>query len=274
MGTTGKFYGRGFRNISGLKHLDRIAGAAAAQAPLGRFLYPYAWRDVVFFKDDFTDDTLSTFAWTANQNTPSGGGATFAIPAAGSSGGIATCITGTDATAANRMFNLYGHLAYKGDNNCGMEVRFKVSSAAAIEFSMGFIDTQTSITAPSALVTDIDTPAFAAGMGDAALVHLDTAETLATMALACLGSGSLNTGSKDAIGTLLPTAATYMTVRVQIATNDVVATIDDGTTNFTTVTKLSGIEGGTLVRPIIFLNGTSTTSKTLDVDYVVAWQDR
>lgn len=258
-------------NFQGLRHLDRTGHGPTSA--LSEFLYPWARKDVVYFEDDFLGDTFNADFWTTNAGT---GATAFAVPATNVEDGAITGATGTDATAGNRVVNLYGPPIYKGDRFCGMSARLQISAVTSIEFGIGFIDTHTTITTPVVLVSDVDTPAFAAGLGDAALVYLDTAETLATAALVTLGSGALNAGAKDALGTYTPTAATYFNVTVQMGGdgNTVTATVQEGNSPRIAVTRASGMEGGTLVRPILVISGVSATSRTYTVDLVRVWKDR
>jgi hypothetical protein len=254
----------------GFRHMERFAGGP--RGAMSEFLYPYAWRDVVFKREDFDQKAIDTGYWTTNAGT---GATAFAVGSPWLNG-VVNGATGTDATAGNRVVNLYGPPIYKGDNFCGLAFRLQVSAVTSIEWGVGFIDTHTTITTPVVGVPDIDTPTFAAGMGDAALIYQDTAETLATAALVCLGSGALNTGSKDALGTYAPTAATYFQGRIQLGGdgNTVTASVSEGNGPETTVTRPSGMEGGTLVRPFVVISGVTATSRTWTLDYLHVWQDR
>lgn len=273
MPTKGSYHGN-YISPQTFAHLDKFAGGARGLKQM--FLYPLAHGSVVYLFDDFWQDTFATDPWTTNGGT---GATAFAIPATPIVGGAAQGATGTNATASNRRVNLYGAPVWSGDKNCGIEVRFRSSRVSDLIFEIGFIDTMTSITTAAPAVTDVDTPSFAAGLGDAAVVVMDTGQTLTTMALACIGSGSLNAGSATAIGTLAPAINTWMKVRVQLYANEgsssgnnAVAWIDDSYGNH--VTKTAGIEGGTLVRPWVFIGGGSTTTCTVDLDYIRVWQDR
>lgn len=251
-------------------HLARIPGGA--EAPLGQFLQEYS-VDNVRFLDDFLGDTIDSNYWTTNAGT---GATAWAIPATPGQGGTIECATGTNATASNRQINLYGPPIYLGDNNVVLEAYLKFSAVTALQFEVGFIDTYTTITTPVPVVTDIDTPSFAAGAGDVAVVAMDTSQTLTTMALVCLGSGALNAGSKTAMGTLAPAATTSMRIRVALVGNNVTATVDRrGDSSTYQVTKQDGIEGGTLVRPFIYVgNPSSNSSRTATLDYVKVLMDR
>lgn len=256
--------------LGSYRHLDRLGHGPLS--PLQHFLARFAPADVYYRHDDFDMKTLNvTDFWTANGGT---GATAFATPGTLADGGTAEGATGTNGTEANRAANLYGPRVFSGDKNCGMDIRLKISAITSIEFGVGFIDTHDTITTPLILSPDVDTPSFASGMGDAALVYIDTAETLATLAMITLGSGALNTGAKDAIGTVTPTAATYLRIVIQCATNTVTAWVKEGNGPRTMVSRTSAMEGGTLVRPMITISGVSATSRTYTIDYWDLWQER
>ncbi len=265
------------RGVAGFRHLDQFAGGP--RSAMQEFHYFQAWRDVVFVREEFTGAASSAIIaerWVTNTGS---GGTAFAIPSTPLVGGAARAATGTDGTASNRIVNMYGAPIYQGDKNCGVEFRFKLDIVTNVAVWMGFLDTITTITTPVAAVSDIDTPAFATGLLDGVLVGFDTAQTLTTMAMAAIGSGALNTGTADAIGVLAPTAATYMTVRIQMSGatgvgNTATALVEDANGSFTVVTRASAMEGGSLVRPFISVSGLNATTHLLDLDYIKVWQDR
>lgn len=258
------------RNVGGFKHLDQFAGGP--RSAMQEFLYFQARRDVVERFWDFTELALDTTNdWTTNGGT---GSTVFAIPSTKLVGGAITGATGTNGTESNRCVNLYNDPIWSGDKNAGVEFRFKIGAAVTdIEFACGFIDTHATITTAVPLFGDVDTPTLATGIGDAALVGMDTAQTLTTLALVTLGSTPYS-AAKTNIGTIAPTAATYFTIRIQLIGDTVIAQVDDATANNTVVTKASGIEGGVLVRPIFTISGPTATTKTFDIDYIRCWQDR
>jgi hypothetical protein len=254
--------------IASLRSLQRAN--VNPHGPLGQYLKTLAWRDVVFEKDDFAYATIDATFWVTNAGT---GATAFAVPGTPLLGGAVTGATGTNGTESNRCVNLYGSPIYAGDKNCGVEFRLKVGAASSnVEWACGFIDTHTTITTPIPLFGDIDTPTLGSGIGDAALVGQDTAETLTTAALVTLGSTPYS-AAKTAIGTFAPTATTYFTVRIQLIGDDAYVFVNDSGT-LITAKKTSAIEGGTLVRPIIAISGPTATTKTWDIDYIARWQDR
>jgi hypothetical protein len=258
------------KSLGGLRHLDRFAGGP--RSAMQEFLALRAFRDVQFHLWDFQNDTLNLDDWTTNAGT---GATAFAIPGTLGHLGTVEGATGTNGTAGNRVVNLYGPPIYKGDAKCGAMIRFKVSAITEIEWGFGFIDTHDTITTAVVLVGDIDdASSLAAGMGDAALIYQDTAQTLTTTSLICLGSSALNAGSFNPIGTFAPTADTYVTAMVQLDTNTATASLANGDGPVSTASKASGIEGGTLVRPFFVISGVSATSRTYTIDYIATWQSR
>ena len=254
------------RGGGGLGHLAKVAGPRSA---LNEFLTWLAWRDVQFKLHEFDDNTIDTTYWTANGGT---GTTVFAYSA--TIHGSLVGATGTNGTASNRVANLYGPRLWSGDNYGGVAFRMRVGAAVTdIEWGAGFIDTHTTITTPVILGDVDDGSGLAAGMGDAAVIYQDTAETLATAALMCLGSGALNAGSSNAFSpTFAPTAVTDFWAIVQLDVNNVYAQItnSDGS-GFTEVTKIDGMEGGTLVRPFLVISGPSATTKTWTIDAIATW---
>jgi len=251
--------------------IDRAVGGS--NAALAQLLYRLARQDVVWGPDidpDFVGASINTNIWTTNAGT---GATAFAVPATPIVGGAIRGATGTNATAANRRVNLYGAPVLAGDNNACLEVRLRASANTSLELEIGFIDTMTNLASSiEAVVTDPDgTLTFAAGVGDAAIIGLYTDETNATLLLACLGSGSLNAGSRDVfVGTTLPTSNDWDTYRMVLAGNTVAAYVN----GVLLATRASAIEGGTLVRPFIFAGGVTTTSRDIDIDRIDFWQDR
>jgi hypothetical protein len=254
----------------GLPHLDRFAGGP--RSAMQDFLIFLSKRDVVFEVHDFNQKAINTtHDWTTNAGT---GATAFAVPATQLAGGAITGATGTDATESNRCVNLYGSRTLLGDKNCGVLYRLKVGAAATnIEMACGLVDTHTTITTAVPLLSDIDTPAFASGLGDGALVGIDTAETLTTMALATLGSTPY-AAQKSALGTFAPTAAQYFTVVVQLNGDNVFGAVDTAGASPIETNISSGIEGGTLVRPMLAISGPTATTKTWDIDLIAFWQER
>lgn len=254
------------RGLLGLAHLDKFAGGP--RSAMQDFLLFLSKKDVFYHEHDFMATAIDTTFWTTNALT---GATAFATPGTQALGGTVQGATGTNGTESNRNVNMYGNRIFTGDAYCGMEVRLKVGAAASnIEWGVGFLDTITTITTPVVLCPNTDTPSFATGVGDAAVVYMDTGQTLTTAALNTLGSTPY-AAANTPIGTFAPTAATYFTVRIQLDGDTVYCAVEDANGSYTEVTKVNGIEGGTLVRPIIDVSGPTATTKTWDIDRWALW---
>lgn len=267
-------YGKNTRDSGRLLTLGKLLDQDAMRA----FLYPYANRDVVFQHIDFTEVTFNGDPWTKTVDT----GPDFAIAA--NPGGTLRFTTQTDD---NEGGSLISAAIFKGDLNCGAEVRVKGSSWADIAFEFGFIDDVTDKTTPA--VTDIDTPTFGAGLAEAAVISMDTDQTLKTMAL-CSKSATFTTAKKELVynnanpvAAFTPTADVYNTFRIQIHQNIIHCFVFNDKQEFISHTKIvpttastgSGIEGGTAVKLwLAIANKVGSASRTYDIDYISFWQDR
>lgn len=265
-------YGKNTSNAGRLVTLGKLLNHDAMRA----FLYPLANREVMFQMHDFTEVTFNGDPWTKTVDT----GPDFAIAA--NPNGTVRFTTGTDD---NEGGSLTSPAIFKGDLNAGAEVRLKGSSWADIAAEFGFIDDVTDKTTPS--VTDVDTPAFGAGLAEGAVVHMDTDQTLKTMALVT-DSATYTTATKallynnaNPVAAFAPTADVYFTLRVQLHRDIVWAFLFDDTQDFVYATKIvpsgttGGIEGGTALKLYLaFANKVGSASRTYDVDYISFWQDR
>jgi len=271
-------------------------------AILANVLYLQQRANVVPFFDDFNVVTMNGDPWT---KTKDAGATDFAISAAVN--GMIRGITGTSNTEG---LSITGPAIYSGSRNCGMEARIKISLLTNVTWEMSWIDDITDKTAPAC--TDVDTPAFGAGLTEGASVTQDTGETITTPRLCTKGATSsvlaatmmtppkTQTVNSDITRTAYaPTADTYFTVRLQVftpkATNgttantisSVEASIFDSSDpkNIKLVSQemikaeeganvLGGITAATLIRPYFAIATLNGTSKNYDIDYIAIWQDR
>lgn len=263
------------KNSSFKKALSRLHDPSA----LANLFYANQFGSTVFELDDFNQITFTgQQEWTETKDV---GGTSFAINA--QQNGVIRGSTGATATDG---ISLIGPVIYKGDKNAGLQIRFKIDVVTAYRFEVGWINDVTDKTTPA--VSDIDTPAFGAGLTEGAVVHIDTAQTLTTMALV-LDSATYTTASKKSLFTratngttgVAPAAAAYITIRVQLEGDTVHAMVWDTNNNLVsqvvsapTTAILGGIEGGTLLAPWVAIATTNTTAKLLDIDYIARWQDR
>lgn len=265
-------YGKDTRYAGRLLTLGKQLDKDAMRA----FLYPIAHREVMFRHIEFDEVTFNGDPWTKTVDT----GPDFAIAA--NPNGTLRFTTQTDD---NEGGSLTSAAIFKGDLNAGAEARIKGSSWANIAAEFGFLDDVTDKTTPA--VTDVDTPAFGAGLAEGALVSMDTDQTLQTMAL-CTKSATYTGVKKELlynaanpVAAFAPTADVYFTLRVQLHRDIVWAFLFDANQNLVSVTKIvpsgttGGIEGGTALKLYIaFANKVGSASRTYDIDYITYWQDR
>lgn len=271
----GSTYGRQV-DVSNFRHMNRMG---PSESEMARFLYPFAWRSVTFIFDDFVGGGMVEAGVTDfNEgwwwSDTSANGTDFEVKATNIAGGAATGITGAFASDTAVIL---GDAIWLGDQNCGMEVRYKINNIDNIQWEVGFVDplSDEKLTA----INDIDTPSITNGAADVALIAQDTGQTLTTMAFVTDGSTSnMNTTSTE-LGTRTPTNATYQAIRIQLATNTSFGYVLDNNGALQESASHgaligSQIEGGTLVRPHALWEALTTSARTIDIDYIGVWQDR
>lgn len=270
-GTYGRLY-----DSSGFRHIGRMGPSNALMA---QFLYPFAWRDVVFHFEDFLhggslEVGTADFEEGMFVGDTSANGTDFNIIATQLSGGVAQGVTGAVATDTVAIWSEDNWL---GDNNCGLEIRYKIDDIDNQQFEVGWSDplTDEKLTA----VNDIDTPTITNGAADVALIARDTAQTLKTLAFITDGSTSNMNTTKTNLGTRNNTNAEYASARIQLVTNQSFAFLLDANSGLLESaqhgdTVSDQIEGGTLVHPRLLMEAGTTSAVTVDIDYIALWQDR
>ena len=227
----------------------------------------YGWIESEF------DKTIQSAEWTTA--VTSGGGPT-AFAYAAVRGGVARGATGTtdnDTTAIYRTQTFLDPADFPF-----MLIRWKSSAFTGFSFEIGFSDPKTDEALPG--VTDVDTPAVGNGVTDIACLHMDTDQTLTTVAL--VGDGTTGSAAKTDITTtptgstgFTPTASTYQTYLVGVRPNEAHATLWDGDAKIANIRwhVSNGPDSGVLVRPYAIFRTRNTTSKTIDVDYIAfGWE--
>ncbi len=279
---SGKTYG----NLIPASTAAHIATIGSANSPLAQFLYPFEWRNVVFIFDDFCggesqESGVADFVESRWQDGNSSGGTKFGVPGTQVAGGVTKATTG--ATTGNTTA-LWGMQTWVGDKNCGMEIRWQMTTDADdCVFETGFADvlSDDKVTA----ISNIDTPATVSGADDVALVGMDTNKTLKTMAFITDGSTSNMNTTKTDLGTRTPTNATYQSVRIQLeqvssaiarsycyilgANNDIQETAQHG------AALASQIKGSVLMGPRFLMEAGQNSGAIISlIDYWAVWQDR
>lgn len=248
--------------------LGRFARAGAMRD----FLEFRAFRDRAFHLDDFLGDTIN-LDYYALANSSGSGAADFAINVQNGTG----VIRGSSGTTDNGSVSLIGPIIYRGDNNAGMWVRFKVDDVTSLNFEVGFIDAVPGSNGSG--VSDVDTPAVT--MADGALLQMDTDQTLKTLAFVTVGSTANQTVKSTTLtGTTTPTNATFMDVTVQLIGNDAFCVVNEGGAarvahaNGTGDNSAGHVEGGVSLAPWVYVRTRNTTTKNFDIDAIATWSDR
>ena len=243
-----------------------------AATPRGRSILDYQINPRAnFIRDDFSDDTLSTFKWAVDGDT---GTTAFAVPAAGSTvaGGS---ITGSTAADDNEFIAIYGSAIHSGDRNAGFLCTWEVDVVTDICIEMGLSDVITDYTLPA--VSDIDTPTITNGAVTVALLAMDTDQTLQTATLLLDGDSTYATSKVDPSVAWSPTAATRYTTIIQTSGDHVWCAIlgPQYQTLREMKTTSAAFEGGTLVQPrVTFGNRAGSSAKAPVLYRLWAWSDK
>ncbi len=292
--SNGAFYGR---------FIDAGTGRALTKiwdpSTLANLFYRSQYANVVTFFDDFNVVTMNGDPWTKTKDT----GATDFAVLLGANG----LVTGITGTTGGEGLSLFGPKVYSGSRNAGIEARFRITGAiTSVTAEMGFIDAVTDKTTPAC--TDPDVPTFGAGLAEAAVWTIDTAETITTPRLATKGA----TSSVSAVTLSTPAdeyqpasssgvtmvVDNFYTVRIQLVNPTAAA----GTPNtisgvecfmfdsydtskikllsHETISALAGanvlggVTAATTLAPWFAIATANGTSKAMDLDYVSIWQDR
>lgn len=278
--------GKSYGNLASASGSAHIATIGSANSPLAQFLYPFMWRNVVFIFDDFCggesqESGIQDFIESRWQDENSSGGTAFGIPGTQVAGGVTKATTG--ATTGNTTA-LWGMRTWKGDQNCGMEIRWQMTSDVDdCVFETGFSDELDSekVTA----INNIDTPTTVTNADDVALVAMDTNATLKTMAFITDGSTASMNATKTELGTRTPSNSTYQSVRIQLeqvssavarsycyilgANNDLQETAQHGNAT------ASQIKGSVLMEPRFLMEAGQSSGAIISlIDYWAVWQDR
>ncbi len=226
---------------------------------LANFLKAFASEDVYYRKWEFDGNALIDDFWTLASDATA---TDFTVPSPQELGGV---LLGSTGATDNGGLSMRGPTVVKGDKRAYLHVHFSVSAITSLQFEIGFIDAITDPKAP--VITDVDTPASGNGASDIAVVHMDTDQTLKTMALVTDGVTTGMACGKVNIGTLTPTAATEMCIRLMVDVNDVSCWVDNQRSYY----KGRGpnvIEGGTLLMPWIFFRTRVATNRDVRIHMV------
>jgi len=159
--------------------------------------------------------------------------------------------------------------AFIGNNSSVIWARIKTSSADNLKLEVGFTDSDSDTGAVNALATPTTTA------HDCAVWCYDTSDA-AGLFWQGVHSANSTTPSKVEPGLYLPVAATYDWMGVALLGSAVKFMQADqyGNPIYESAWQASGITAADALVPWIFAQTRNTTSKTVDVDYVIAYQRR
>lgn len=229
--------------------------------------------DLVLVEDHFIK-ALDTALWTT---TADAGTTAFAHQVA-TRGRLFCTLDGGDEEGCG----IHGtKVQWYGDQDCGMCVIFKLDAITNIRFEAGLTTVPSDVTLP--IAGDPDTPTVGNGGTDVAIVGMDTTETLTTMWFITEGSTASMNVTKTDLGTLTPTADTYMGIKVFAKGDNFTAEVFDATpdSGYPVLARASHgdtiasrVEGGTPLTPWFFFQATEAEAKTATIDYMAVWQNR
>ncbi len=238
------------------------------QGALYEFLDYYAQHDTFFRSWDFEGDAFGADFWAVANG---GGAAAVSFATNVQRSGVIRATTGTanDATASSSIIS---PAIYYGDANCGCEFHWKpITAVTETRIEQGFVDVVPSSNA--SVVATLITPTVNASIVDAAVQVYNHTGSTTTNQLTTIGTtiAAVKTTYTPPVAIA---ATTYNWIRLQLLTNQVLLWMDgvlvakhnDGTTNY--------IEGGSALALFAYIRANNATSKSLDLDFVGAWQDR
>lgn len=244
------------------------------KSPLFEFLRMRASDDRMFMDDipginHFPITMLETY-WT-----PANSGGTSAANFATVVGAGPGYIQGDTGTDDNGSISLVGPIIYQGDLNVGCMFDFQIDDPTQYNLELGFTSAVPGSNAP--VVTDIDTPNVA--VADAAVLTIDTDQTIATLAFATDGTTANFDDKATTITAPLTnfTAATRHRVVIQLFGNYAAVAIDGvwAAIHDASVDADGCIEGGSLVAPWIYCRTRhSGTAKFPRLYNFAIWQDK
>lgn len=235
--------------------------------------------------------------WTLSKDT----GATNFTATAAVGGGVIRGITGV---TSGEGASIFGTLSFNGALGAFIETRMNLDVITSQQQEFGFANVVTDKTLP--ICSDVDgTPTVGNGATEAAIFCWDTAETITTPRLVtaavsrtnagdtftlCNGNGERTTTAwaptagidykirivligKGVDGVTLGTYASVLGLAYDANMSLVAMARINGSAAGTGVTA-GGVTSATAVAPWIFQNTADTTSKTLDLKYILAGSDR
>lgn len=229
------------------------------------FLAPFARQDYFYFEDDFTSSTLDATRWTLGTDA----GSTAFVQNTALEGGV---IRGaTEAASGDYILIKYVNTIFDSARYPGCEIKEKRDVVTATKWEFGFSDPLSDDTLPA--INDIDTPTITNGATDVAVIGQDTSQTLTTLAFVADGTTGATT-SQAFPTTLIPVAATYQRLLVQLLGPNASKGVFNNDNSVGSILLGQGPDTGTLVRPHFIVGSLAAAAITVDIDYIRLWGER
>ncbi len=264
---TGADYGK---NTNPSNHtVGHFSRMGPSQSAMANFQYPFMFRDVVFWFDDFQQAATLTDWYTLGTDAC----ATAFVPAAGLGGTIA----GATSAGAGKFLAILTSADWEGDKNAGQEMRWQVDDNDNICWEQGFTDPLSDNTLGG--LNDIDTPSVTNGATDIALIALQADATLTTAAFVTDGVTACMNTTKTDLGSYVGTNSAYHTTRIQLEGNSASGYVFDAAGTLQqnaqhgSLTACS-IEGGTDLTARLVVGALACSDIVPTADYWAIWQCR
>lgn len=174
-----------------------------------------------------------------------------------------------DAGATSAV-TLSGQKMFLAEQNPFVEVKFDIDDVTNYEFAFGFVDAVPASAAD--ILGDIDTPTLAGGIADAAVIGIDTEQTLATAAFVTIGT-STSVGKTNVAPTTapfgIPTVNTSIIYRVELRNDRAFAFI-----NGQLVAERTGPDTAKLLTPVVLWASKANDAIAVRCDYIKFGQER
>jgi len=239
-------------------------------------------NDYLYFKEDFIrPDVTQSIGAAANgcmfQYAESAAGPVDVAkitPTAALQSHVLLDLGATDPSSCN----IIGPKCFAAKFNPFWESRFQTNLAVVndtTEFAFGFVDAVPA--SAGAILGDIDTPTFAGGIADAAVIGYDSDETLKTAAFQTIGTSTAvaKTTIAGAAPFTVPTINVDVTYRVELrsATPDSSVSTAYAFINGALVAERSGPDAEKLLTPVFWVGHRGTTA-TYSIDYLTFGQEK
>lgn len=161
---------------------------------------------------------------------------------------------------------------FLSEQNPFLEVAFDVELATNLELAIGFAAALPGTAGD--ILGDIDTPTLAGGITDAAVIGIDTAQTLKTAALVTRDNSATTKVDVSPVAAPfgVPTAVTQVVYRVELRGQKAFAFINGALVAQSGAT--AGPKEGTLLSGVIMVGARSAASKNVHIDYIDVGQER